>query len=532
MYQVLIVDDEPIVKIALRSMIDWSALGFHICATASNGKEALHMTDRLHPDLIICDLKMPIMDGIELIREVQKRSLPCEFLVISNYEDFEYVRTALVLGAADYILKVSISPEELTAQLQKLKEKLDQKAEKNKKDIQTRQKWSRHQEHHAAWRDFFTNKNYALETLYGVTGFSPKVLEPFVICQISFDWYAQNLESLPSVDLIQSTLKNALEHFEQRRIILFSTSNTLLLIPESELARHQSTLSGLAARIAQLFQYYMSLSPAILYQSAVPNLEEARRIYHNFQNLLELCFYGPLGQVEADALSVSSTVPCISYRELACEIQTISDNTRLEYASGRVTGLLDTCRQQNVLPSKIIQYCVRFLGELEYQTKNVSAVTHDLIADSIEFMRNALTREELEKNLLDALTAIFSLEPAVKHPADDYGPEVTQALSYIQNNYTHKISLASVSGHIGLSPGYLCRIFKEKTSVSINAYINNLRMTKAGELLKDKNSYIKEVAASVGFEDQLYFSRLFKRYYGMTASEYRAAEHSKGIVVD
>lgn len=66
MYQVLIVDDEPIVKIALRSMLDWSTLGFHICATASNGQEALEMAEKYRPDLIICDLKMPVMDGIEL----------------------------------------------------------------------------------------------------------------------------------------------------------------------------------------------------------------------------------------------------------------------------------------------------------------------------------------------------------------------------------------------------------------------------------------------------------------------------------
>lgn len=68
MYQVLIVDDEPIVKIALRSILDWSTLGFHICATASNGQEALEMAEKYRPDLIICDLKMPVMDGIELIR--------------------------------------------------------------------------------------------------------------------------------------------------------------------------------------------------------------------------------------------------------------------------------------------------------------------------------------------------------------------------------------------------------------------------------------------------------------------------------
>ena len=97
--------------------------------------------------------------------------------------------------------------------------------------------------------------------------------------------------------------------------------------------------------------------------------------------------------------------------------------------------------------------------------------------------------------------------------------------AYIKENYMRKISLASVAEHVGLSSGYLCRIFKDETGGSINTYINNLRMNKAGELLSDKNSYIKEVAVAVGFEDQLYFSRLFKRYSGLTPSEYRASKN-------
>ena len=525
MYQVLIVDDEPIVKIALRSMIDWNELGFHICATASNGEEALEMACRFHPDLIICDLKMPLMDGIELIREVRKKKLDCEFLVISNYEDFNYVRTALVLGAADYILKVSISPEELTEQLKKLKEKLDQKAAEDAKQQRSIQETMLHQERHAAWREFFTNRNYEFDTLLGVTGFVPEEQDTYALCQISFDWYDQNMEPLPSIDLIQSTLKNALEPFDRRRIILFSTSNTLLVLPESELKQHQYTISGLASRIIQLFQYYMSLSPAILYQSGIPDLPQARTVYHNFQDLLELGFYGPLGQVQADALSVSQEIPDISYKELAAEILLVPEEERLTRASDRIQALLAACQQHNVLPSRVIQYCVRFLGELEYHTADLSAAAHDQIADSTETMRNALTREELERYLSDALRAFFSREPLAEPPAESYSPEVEQALSYIRNNYSRKISLASVSEHVGLSSGYLCRIFKEETGISINTHINQLRMARAEELLKDRNSYIKEVAISVGFEDQLYFSRLFKRYYGVTPSEYRTAGH-------
>ena len=153
MYQVLIVDDEPIVKIALRSMIDWESLGFHICATASNGEEALEMAERF--------LKMPVMDGIDLIKAAKDKKMDCEFLVISNYEDFNYVRTALVLGASDYILKVSISPEELTSQLQKVKTKLEDKQAKKEPEDSVETSLL-HQERHAAWREFFTHKSYPM----------------------------------------------------------------------------------------------------------------------------------------------------------------------------------------------------------------------------------------------------------------------------------------------------------------------------------------------------------------------------------
>ena len=122
-----------------------------------------------------------------------------------------------MLGAADYILKVSISPEELTEQLKKLKEKLDQKAAEDAKQQRSIQETMLHQERHAAWREFFTNRNYEFDTLLGVTGFVPEEQDTYALCQISFDWYDQNMEPLPSIDLIQSTLKNALEPFDRRR---------------------------------------------------------------------------------------------------------------------------------------------------------------------------------------------------------------------------------------------------------------------------------------------------------------------------
>ena len=138
MYSILIVDDEPIVKIALRSILPWEEHGFSICGTASNGLEALPLIEQHHPDVIITDLKMPGMDGLELIRTLKEKNCPGEILVLSNYEDFDSVRSALLLGAADYLLKIKIQPDTLLACLNKTVEKLKDRAprhlETEKKD--------------------------------------------------------------------------------------------------------------------------------------------------------------------------------------------------------------------------------------------------------------------------------------------------------------------------------------------------------------------------------------------------------------
>ena len=239
---------------------------------------------------------------------------------------------------------------------------------------------------------------------------------------------------------------------------------------------------------------------------------------------MDLTFYGALGQIHAEEYQLTTTVPDISYKELVSELLEHTEEAYPDYASERIHRLLETCRLQNVMPSRLIQYFVQFLSELEYQLTNVSAASHDMIAESFEYIRNADTMEELERHLQNVLKTVFTADTDKPNAADQYSAEVLQSLSYIQDNYGKKISLASVADHVGLSSGYLCRIFKDETGVSINSYINNLRMTRAGELLADKNSYIKEVAISVGFEDQLYFSRLFKRYYGITPSEYRAGK--------
>ena len=254
-------------------------------------------------------------------------------------------------------------------------------------------------------------------------------------------------------------------------------------------------------------QYVNNLADSLLEQlQAGSSLDELDLTYYC---LLYTSFYHMFGLTDAAGLDTTSTIPAISYKDLAADILALPKETCLDSALERVSEILNACSQKNVLPSRVIQYFVRFLDELGYHISGVSIASHDQIVERIECIRNAVSQEELSLHLEQALTTFFRPTDTSAAQTEQYSSEVLQAISYIRENYSRKISLASVAEHVGLSSGYLCRIFKEETGVSINAYINNLRMTHAGELLADKNSYIKEVAISVGFEDQLYFSRLF-----------------------
>ncbi|NLM55669.1 MAG: response regulator, partial [Firmicutes bacterium] len=113
MLKVLIVDDEAIVRVGLKSMIDWQAHGFELVGEARDGRGALEMIAAYRPDVVITDLRMPVLDGLELLRAINQRQYQCRVVVLSSYDDFELVREAMKLGAVDYLLKLEVEPEQL-----------------------------------------------------------------------------------------------------------------------------------------------------------------------------------------------------------------------------------------------------------------------------------------------------------------------------------------------------------------------------------------------------------------------------------
>ena len=124
MLRILLVDDEPLVLIGLQGMLEWEKLGYTICATARNGKQALETIEREHPDIVIADVKMPVMDGLSLARTCHERGALPAFIMLTSFEEFDYVRQAMGAGVVDYLVKLELTPENLQAALARAAEKV------------------------------------------------------------------------------------------------------------------------------------------------------------------------------------------------------------------------------------------------------------------------------------------------------------------------------------------------------------------------------------------------------------------------
>ena len=391
MYRILIIDDEPIVKIALRSILPWEEHGFSICGTASNGMEAMSLIEKQQPDVIITDLKMPEMDGLELIRTLKEKNYPGEILVLSNYEDFDSVRSALLLGAADYLLKIKISPDTLLTCLNKTTKKLQEKADRKvpvpKETIsenRNRQLLSFFEGESSL--SSFTEENRSSDLHF--------MQEPCAICYVTFEKFLSNEAFSISGKLLCDMILDAVQGVLQPHILVLNDYSALVVFSQKELDISQMKVEQLIKKLYNRFTMYQSFAPDMPYQENLPDYEEARKIYQTF-------------------------------------------------------------------------------------TANEG------------------------------------------HYKDD----VAKTLSYIEENYMNHLTLSSISANVSLSSSYLCRIFKSEVGTSITSYLNNLRIRKAATLIKDSKLSLKEISTMVGIDDQLYFSRLFRKCMGISPSEYGKRFH-------
>ena len=523
-YRVLLADDEEEIRTGISRKIDWAALGFSLVGEAGNGEEALELAEQLRPDVVLTDIKMPFLDGLELCRRLRVSLPGARLVVFSGFDDFEYARQAVSMGVSEYILKPINAPE-LTRVLEALRDQLD------------RQRLER--------RDMETLRRRYEESL-------PVLRELFYTRLLSGQIRPEQVQDRAAryeIDLPQGLWTAALVHVDGDE---GERDELLLLSVQSFLEKHFA-LAGCAARVVLYGDMAALLVHLDREDRLYPLLEELERLSRLSQSYLGLRLTTGVGLPcrgpEELNHSAGGARSALDYRVLAGGSRVIyigdlepqsaapsfeeEDQRALsaavklgarEQAEAVVRELMERLRraslsQCDLFLLEVVTCLVRLArsGGLAVEEVFGEGFTGAVSVSSFSSL------EELGSWLGERCGRLHDL--LGRRRSDSTWQMVERAKDYIAGHYTdEQLSVETLCSHIHLSPTYFSTLFKREVGMSFTAYVTKVRMEEAARLLRETDEKTYRIAEATGFSDPNYFSYVFKRHFGLSPSKFRAGQ--------
>jgi two-component system, response regulator YesN len=535
MLKVLIVDDEVIVRVGMKSVIDWNKYGFELIGEASNGQMALEIIKANRPHVVITDLRMPLMDGIELIKSVREDGLDTRFIVLSCHDEFKLVREAMKLGAEEYLLKLNMEPEELIKVLVELKGKIQEdKQQKEKRYIAEKNVT----ENLPVLRERFFQE-LVVDAPYKGQEITDKMRflniqleERNLIClviKIDNNYKYEN-QSEKDKQLINYAVINIvteiLDDFKPGYVfgtkpgefsIILSVNST-----RSELER-QEKLQVLAGKVRELLKNYIGISvstgvslPHFHWSDLKQAYKEAvEAVSHRyFRGSGSITFYRALDT----ALKIKQVQEDLELKVIDKCIKELDSQGFHENMDKVLNKIKDCCFNQEAAQVACTRMVVRFINYL----RDSGEVVEEYLPPYYNPGKDVLRLETIE----DVCSWILWFENCVvsyiNHKCENsYKKIITDAIAYIKQNYNKNLSLTDTAKHIQVSSSYLSSLFSQETGKCFTDYLTEVRIEKAKEYIERTNMKMYEIAESVGFQNIYYFSKIFKKVTGKTPMEFK-----------
>lgn len=540
MFKVLLVDDEPLIRRGLKEKLDWNSLGFEIAGEASNGLQALELVKKINPDIILTDMKMPVMDGIKLLQAIKAADSRIKVIVISAYSSFQYTQTAVKCGAFDYILK-PIDSDELTEVLARARLAIESEIS------------SSSPEHPSDFGDSLL----------------PEVKERFLNSFISSGIInRENLELSLSNREFSSDIKQYLCLVvmipELTEIVkeIFEDDYTKAFICLTNLIQnfsHQGNFSITAFRNPMyVHNFYVILGVGGQPVSTAEVIEDLKNKLESFlqrsvvigvgSTCMHIYEIGSSFVHALDALSYRSMIneSCIIFsedlkRQNFSLIHYSSENenaflTSLEICNYEemehnlnqlfqcIRGLKEVSfRQIYKLFSELLFLCDRVLRKYEISLEQVFSEN----ITSIDYIACKGSLSQLENWFSDIVINI--MHSISDRKSSNMGKIIDEIKDYIDTHYFEDLSLNDMSQNFFINKSYLSELFKKRIGQTFLGYLTSVRMNKAVELLSANTTYkVYEIARLVGYEDGKYFSKLFRNFKGITPDEFKRCHRDGG----
>lgn len=508
MYRVFLVDDEPFIIEGLYEAMDWSALGLEIVGHADHGKHALEQLERVPADIMITDISMPVMNGLECIRHVRQIHPDIKVIILSGYDEFDYLKQGMSLGIENYLLK-PVNIAEMHATLSSTVDKLNSVAKTEPR---------LHPQDISILKDnvlyrWLTNQISPAELEERAEALELDLRMPYVMVAVVRSRLLQ-ADVYEHVDRQLASRPGAIrfKDIHGDTVIVFKVEQ-----PDAE--QIKSSLE--AIRTTWHESGLGSGEPlGITLGSLQPAADRAPLSYVHAQQAQEYFLVYPNSRI-------------LEYEELPTHVGKarqayILDWSRyarllLDKNKAGLTAMIEEdfaklSQLEGVTPEQVHSFVIELLIRFKTELESIK-LEEDRMAwfhEGMERVLQAGTGEELVQAMQDvAVASVQTLEHDVKSPI------VHQVLSLIHESYADTLTLKSLGAQYHIHPVYLGQLFAKETGESFTDYINRYRIERAKELLKSCHLKVHEIARKVGYWESGYFYKQFKKYVGVSPTDYK-----------
>lgn len=520
MYKVLLVDDEILDLKGMQTFIPWADLGMEVAAAVTSGFAASEVIERESIDILITDVRMPNMSGLELARKALDIQEKIKIIFVSGYQDFHYVKQALSLNACSYVVK-PMDDNELIESLRKLRAELDEE----KKLLETEQLYRRMVP--------MAKNEYLVQLLEGSWNMDTlsRLMEEYELTKMR--WPVQ-VVIIERDDWIRMKNTNeALDESEMSNVFwngLLSKCNELGIRHFCRVTdRRMGLLIERDNSVEQLKQELGKDASEVPFTvtfgvgDAVHTPYMLKDSYKKAQAALDYkVFYGKGKVIHHETVQASQMKDVQSLDiqlDALFEAMTNYDLVKVHDELGMLYGLANNMRSKFSIQNFTIFLLMKLDAYLQKSNNEDLFQMLNLDFNSLDVLLHYETIDEIHTWLRYRVYELSELLQTKKHKKN--WKLVQDIVSDVKQRLHENITLKDVAEKYSFSPNYLGQIFKEEMNMNFSDYVSMLRMEKAGTLLMETNLKVYEIAGLIGYRYLPYFSRQFKDYHGKTPLEYR-----------
>ncbi len=529
MLKVLIVDDDLLIRTNIKFMLDWEKYGFMLCTEASNGCEAINIINKENPDIIVTDVRMPTMDGLQLSSVVNSMQLNCKMIMLSSYDDYEYVRSALKNGAVDYILKHNLNKEVLLDVLMKTKQILIN----GKTDIP-----NDHLTNILAIKEKFIvqlltglHKNEDV-IIHNIKALEMKIETKNVMAIIMvIDDYKVitsegNLRNNSLLEFAIVNITNEILNDSENGVVCHIANERFVVLLSFGCKRSAAAIdvitNSLLERIAVCLRNFLNISVSFSIGCICERLINVSKSYENAEKSLYEKFYAGKNCILKNTKPNAVNSPLVGL-DIASERQILLNIKLKDWDNlyKKLEELFNRIKNEKISPVNSQMVFNDLLNIINRICKENDISLSKVYSDNAaphSYLANIETLDEIKRWIYKLYSRLIEfIESESRASNSEY---VRKAINFINKHYSENIALVNVSEEIKISIAYLSTLFKEEMGIGFSEYLCNLRLDKAKALLEEKKHEMKDIVSMCGFNNYAYFFNTFKKKTGSTPKEF------------